>query len=676
MTRWYFNKDRKPVGPLSVEEFRKLINAGELKGHQLVNKEGTTQWKKAVEYQELAALFSGSPVASPASTLGSEPQKIETRKPQEIHIPEVIDSNLLSAKPQHLEEHTKTEIADSRSDSAKYLEKSEALVKPDLSAFKESWIVLVKTHENGKNKFLQQGPFSTDQIKHKLSKKEFSYRDHIWKNGFEQWKVIAEVDLFASAELKVTEEVVKNFAKVVEKPVLEEVTPVDLTKTDRKVSIPLEQPTEITSTHNRIAIEASASILKPTEPRVAPVETAKPAVVKEEAPAEKKIHLEVNLADQIKVEEQKLTERRAKDRRELQRRQANKDVESEEDTADVVILKKTLFGIGVKGWAAAGFVIVGLFVTFAVFKSHPDKSNVETIENSSEIEEAKPVKPAVVEPPPEKVDAIIPKAAEPVAQLEPVEKAKPVSKGDVDPFPGEPDVRSLPTSFSVDVKSADIDSSRLTIIGPLFKGDQVNVKVVGKFGDIQEYPNYYFENKFSFSKNYVLSLNLSTLKLKSGFYTFSVSHKDKVIYQKKQFVGIYNSDFVEEMKNIKKLLSLNFQLEKRSLVKGMQKIEKHMKLFSRFSSKTKPTDKNWIAWKKAFLGLVPEEVRAVNSNFHTLAFPQEWKKFSNLIEKMKNYFALQNTGSKRMPSSKENTFRALNNEMFLLKKEINQLSIN
>ena len=174
----------------------------------------------------------------------------------------------------------------------------------------------------------------------------------------------------------------------------------------------------------------------------------------------------------------------------------------------------------------------------------------------------------------------------------------------------------------------------------------------------------------------MLSLNLNTLKLKSGFYTFSVSHKDKVLFQKKQFVGNYNSDFVEEMKNIKKLLSLNFQLEKRSLVKGMQKIEKHMKLFTHFNAKTKPTDKNWLAWKKAFLTMVPEEVRAVNSNFHTLAFPAEWKKFSVLIEKMKNYFALQNTGSKRMPSSKENTFRALNNEMFLLKKEINQLSIN
>jgi len=61
----------------------------------------------------------------------------------------------------------------------------------------QEWIVLVKIRNQGESKFVQQGPFSTDEIKNNIQSGQYRYNDFVWKKGFEKWERIGDLADFS-----------------------------------------------------------------------------------------------------------------------------------------------------------------------------------------------------------------------------------------------------------------------------------------------------------------------------------------------------------------------------------------------------------------------------------------------------------------------------------------------
>lgn len=70
---WYYAKDGQQLGPVSAKELKSLADSGQLRGDDLVWKDGMPDWKPA---GQIKGLVSGQPAGAPsASTGGASPRR-------------------------------------------------------------------------------------------------------------------------------------------------------------------------------------------------------------------------------------------------------------------------------------------------------------------------------------------------------------------------------------------------------------------------------------------------------------------------------------------------------------------------------------------------------------------------------------------------------------------------
>lgn len=151
-SRWYFSLNQEVYGPVATVELQDLLASGKLPPSAMVLKEGEKKWQAAEGLAELYAgqAPSGEPTQAEAATeavmIGSSETIVSGLDPAALH-----------------------------------------------------WVVLKEVQEDGKPKFLQDGPFSTDEVLEKVQSGELRYSDHCWREGFSSWRLIREEPLLQAA---------------------------------------------------------------------------------------------------------------------------------------------------------------------------------------------------------------------------------------------------------------------------------------------------------------------------------------------------------------------------------------------------------------------------------------------------------------------------------------------
>ncbi len=134
MSQWYLSKNGQALGPLDQKKLEKLIADGEVKAIDLVYKAGAAEWLPVSEIAELA-------------------------------------SHLASKK-----ENAPTKSSSSGS---------------------KDWVLLKKIVTDKGKEYKQLGPFDAPQVIELIDTGEIRFTDFAWKEGFESWVRIAEIDSFS-----------------------------------------------------------------------------------------------------------------------------------------------------------------------------------------------------------------------------------------------------------------------------------------------------------------------------------------------------------------------------------------------------------------------------------------------------------------------------------------------
>lgn len=130
---WYYNRNLKPQGPVTLEEMRLLIHRGDVSLHDLISNDEEGTWKPAWEWGVFErTLF--------PATQGCVP-------------------------------------------GVGFLEDE------------KEWVLLVPAVD-GKGA-VQEGPFSVRELREGLQKKSISHQQYIWKTGLSGWCRIADRPEFA-----------------------------------------------------------------------------------------------------------------------------------------------------------------------------------------------------------------------------------------------------------------------------------------------------------------------------------------------------------------------------------------------------------------------------------------------------------------------------------------------
>lgn len=161
---WYLNQKGKATGPFKFSDLKAMAAQGKLKGHDLVFREGSTEWKRAYDWPELIQDVFAEEDRSSLSRL--------------IRLPEE--------------------------------EKS--------AAKSDQWVLLVRVDGEKEVRFQQKGPYSTDEIKKLVLEEKIKASDHIWKKGAPKWVPLYEIPEFQAKNLKINEEAKKSLAAVEEVP--------------------------------------------------------------------------------------------------------------------------------------------------------------------------------------------------------------------------------------------------------------------------------------------------------------------------------------------------------------------------------------------------------------------------------------------------------------------------
>jgi len=139
---WYVVMDGKAEGPHTEEEIRENLGSGKLSYADLVFKPGLSRWVPVAECKEFERRTE------------KEPNKKENSAVN-LSIPEADDSS------------------------------------------EKGWILLCKQKgSDGKGHYVQSGPFTTNQVKRKLERREVKFTDYIWFKGYKQWQLISTISDF------------------------------------------------------------------------------------------------------------------------------------------------------------------------------------------------------------------------------------------------------------------------------------------------------------------------------------------------------------------------------------------------------------------------------------------------------------------------------------------------
>lgn len=133
---WYYHRNLKPQGPLSVTEMRARIYRGEVGPQELISNDLEGQWKPACEWPDF------EPSLFPAGQA--------------------------------------------------------FVVGQDVLVVEKEWVLLVPAGD-GKS-FLQEGPFSVQDLGEMMQKKMVSAHQYVWKSGLSGWCRIKDRPEFFSSK--------------------------------------------------------------------------------------------------------------------------------------------------------------------------------------------------------------------------------------------------------------------------------------------------------------------------------------------------------------------------------------------------------------------------------------------------------------------------------------------
>ncbi|MCJ8276643.1 MAG: DUF4339 domain-containing protein, partial [Bdellovibrionales bacterium] len=134
MSQWYLSKDGKAQGPLDEAAILQKISSGEVNHLDLVFQAGSSEWLPLSEVE----VFN------------------EALKKEE-----------------------------------------EVRAKAKAAEAEAEWIVLKKIKGEKGSKYNQLGPFSKDQVLDLIERGEVKFKDFIWKQGYDSWVTIAQVEEFS-----------------------------------------------------------------------------------------------------------------------------------------------------------------------------------------------------------------------------------------------------------------------------------------------------------------------------------------------------------------------------------------------------------------------------------------------------------------------------------------------
>lgn len=168
--KWYFSLDGELFGPVDSDNLLELLASGEINSGTMILAEGEEKWRPLAEVKEL---FMG----------GEDTHLGERSRPHTF----ILES---SAEPAEL------------STSKPFLGTSEPTVTKAAPGADAQWVILKGVQEDGKERFLQEGPYPTSEVLQKLKTGELRYSDHCWRDGMGEWKALRDEPTFASTPLE------------------------------------------------------------------------------------------------------------------------------------------------------------------------------------------------------------------------------------------------------------------------------------------------------------------------------------------------------------------------------------------------------------------------------------------------------------------------------------------
>lgn len=163
---WYLNQKGKATGPYILEELTALAAQGKLKGHDLVFRDGASEWKRGYDWPELVSLFS---------------EENRSSLSRLIRLPE------------------------------------------EERAVEDQWVLLVREDGEREVRFRQRGPFPADEIRRLLLEEKIKPSDHIWKKGAARWVPLYDVPEFQAQNLKMTVAAAQTLEAVASMPEMPQV---------------------------------------------------------------------------------------------------------------------------------------------------------------------------------------------------------------------------------------------------------------------------------------------------------------------------------------------------------------------------------------------------------------------------------------------------------------------
>lgn len=707
---WYLNQKGKATGPFKFADLKAMAAQGKLKGHDLVFREGSAEWKRAYDWPELISDVFAEEDRSSLSRL--------------IRLPE--------------EEKT--------------------------SAKSDQWVLLVREDGEKEVRFRQKGPYSTDEIKKLVLEDKIKASDHIWKKGAPKWVPLYEIPEFQAKNLKINEEAKKSLAAV------EEVPPYPVVATEAPSVEPAaiiadssqEDADEVTDPFINIEDldkkeKKNESVAKPIEVAlsrkesvVRPKETVKPETqfalrdlktdptmklseikLPNEAPKSPKGRPTI---PDVKIPGQSLSEIRPPSEPAVvvgapvtvippQPEQPPAPPVSQNSRPQIPIIQfskgeaasspddKTMISIGVPGrhdnaqrdlqldetrimhvaapqessisrlpsedfddeftetnfrppppdrslWARiAPVAAVILFVIFAVgiWATFRTKAPFPNSDMTGEPKESIPVAEKTIEKP---IEEAFESEYDPVDSLKKMKKPQlPVAVEEPRAVPVPPPVVKAPAPQS---DRSDLDNhtpglhfnsqtQALEIVAPFRKGDPIRVRIEGKTGQILDLPALLTRMEVPASRDNFHKIPVSTLRLPRGDYHVTAQFGSTRLTKVLGW-GKDSDSFGEQIASHRKMIILDQQQERKKLIKAIRE-------FGALVTKAENQGSNANGLRQLARDLedrTPSEVRSVRMTRNELIFPEMWERLAQQWEKTQNM--LRDGG--RNPASAQELVRA------------------
>lgn len=617
---WYWNQKGKAQGPFTFDQLKSFVAKGELRGHELVFKEGSSEWKRASEWNELDPLF-------------DDDKSTFTKL---IKLPE--------------EERT--------------------LIRTDNKPVEEKWVLLIRIEEDKEIRFKQKGPYGTDEVKRYLREGKVSHADHIWKKGAPKWIPISEVPEFHADKLEVTEEVKELLSNVTEMP---KVIEISVPKVEfSKPSIPKVEVKTVEVKAEAPKLEIEREVERPTLIPVIPHVVPAGGSADKSARVESFGRMEAQVVSPEFDEKTDLTEEaeeshseavvapiplRVEPRAEPRRPQVSQAIEED--------------NVRVRGWIsklspALSLLLVilmgvGIWATLKTRspilnneKPAPDvaQNPMPEVRLANDPPPKVEVKPAAPVPATPSVSSVVEVESDEdifdreVAIAEEVEEKTPV-KGKKQPEkksrevaakeskevkePKEskdlelPTLKSEPKSTTLKV---DNKAGYLEMIGAFRKGELLEVRVDGNSGSILDLPALHQRLEVRAVKNFVHRISLGDLRVPKGTYQFSVKWGSSRSSKKLTWGGD-KSQLEPALVQHRKQIAFDQQQERKKIIRALKDFGSVLT-----RAEVEAGKGNIKSLQKDVSEKMPAEVKIVRLSRHELIYADSWEKLANQWDRL------------------------------------------